>query len=104
MKRALILSVSIVLVAWVPPAAAQNSILTGMYGFTGTAICNQSLKWSEHNTARRGNWRQGIACEALWPRALRSSSWPWPKKYQWLQRTSYADQETGALEVQKEAT
>jgi hypothetical protein len=46
MKRALVLSASFVLAAWAAPAVAQipilqNLILTGKYGVTGTAICNQ---------------------------------------------------------------
>ena len=42
MKRALMLSVSFVFAAWVAPAAAESSILTGAYAVTGTAMCNQS--------------------------------------------------------------
>jgi hypothetical protein len=42
MKRALIFSASFLLTTWAAPAVAQNSILTGKYGFTGTAICNQA--------------------------------------------------------------
>jgi hypothetical protein len=42
MKRALIFSASFVLAAWAAPAGAQNSILTGKYGVTGTTICNIS--------------------------------------------------------------
>jgi hypothetical protein len=43
MKRALILSASFVLAAWAAPAVAQNSILTGRYGVTGSATCNLSF-------------------------------------------------------------
>src|SRR2546428_7796151 len=42
MKRALILSASFALAAWAAPAVAQNSILTGKYGVTGTTTCNIS--------------------------------------------------------------
>jgi len=42
MKRAVIFSVIFVLAAWAAPAVAQNSILTGKYGVTGTAICNNA--------------------------------------------------------------
>jgi hypothetical protein len=42
MKRAFILSASFVLSAGVAPAGAQDSILTGKYGVTGSAVCNQS--------------------------------------------------------------
>jgi hypothetical protein len=49
MKRALVLSASLVLAAWAAPAVAQilpipilqNLVLNGKYGVTGTAICNQ---------------------------------------------------------------
>jgi len=49
MKRALVLSASLVLATWAAPAVAQilpipilqNLVLNGKYGVTGTAICNQ---------------------------------------------------------------
>jgi|SRR5882762_8190431 len=42
MKRALIFSASFALALWAAPAVAQSN-LTGKYGVTGTAICNNAL-------------------------------------------------------------
>ena len=43
MKRALIFSASFVLALWAAPAVAQDSILTGKYGVTGSTTCNLSF-------------------------------------------------------------